>query len=146
MENIPVCPGESIGMIKLGMEKGEVEQLLKGTDLFYKIEYNDKNLVSMIEAAPVGDVVYTFQNLDLFHIKAEELVDTLDKLTPYDRDNPELGYSYTFPVIGLAFWRPVVLTEQDTQEEWFKELPLDIQEDEMHNFYFQSISVYLSKE
>lgn len=51
-----------------------------------------------------------------------------------------LGYTYTFPQLGLSFWRGNVCTEDDVEANWFNELAPDIQVDNKRFLYFETVT------
>ncbi|RRJ61770.1 hypothetical protein EHV15_01350 [Paenibacillus oralis] len=145
MDNLNIIPGQSIGDIKLGMTKTQAENAIKShADLFAKIEYDSNDKIHFIEIGYGEADRYRclYRDIDLFNTKVTELVEILDQVSPYDRNDSELGYTYNFPEMGLSLWRPVILTEEDLQQDWFKELSPDLQEDEMKHLYFEAVAVY----
>ncbi|SEL81194.1 hypothetical protein [Paenibacillus sp. OK003] len=143
MDKLAIVPGESIGSIKIGMTPNELENTPHMFD--YRAEYDTEGRVNFIE---IGyDVADNFNcligEINLFNTKADALVERLDSISPYDRDeDSELGYAYKFSEIGLSLWRSVVLTEASMKESWFLEMSPEIQQDEMKHLYFESISVF----
>jgi hypothetical protein len=154
MKNLIIEEGHSIDVIKLGMTKEDVEryvQLSKNDSIeghFYEdvqCEYDADGKVSHIHISnSLKDYYYClFRGIDVFNTKAGKLVEILDKISPFDRnDDASLGYSYTFPQLGLSLWRGNVLNDEDLEADWFKELKPSIQEDEMKNLYFETVSIY----
>ena len=49
----------------------------------------------------------------ILEIDAEETLAFLTALAPFNPDDFELGYSYEFPALELAVWRPVLPEEGD---------------------------------
>jgi len=164
MDRLIIEPGTGIGQIRLGMTKTEVEEWLRSyTDRYeitreqnpqryhlegtirscFQCEFDEEGKVSVIQiSSGLKDVLHCeFMGIDVFRMKAEELVAQIDQLSPYDREHGELGYTYEFPALGLTFWRPVILNEADLAAEWFQEMDPAIQEDEMKNLYFECVSV-----
>jgi len=164
MDRLMIEPRKGIGHIQLGMTQAEVEERLQNyTDQYeipyeknpkcyhvegairscFKIEYDAAGKVTFIQiASELKNVLQcVFLDFDVFRTKAEDLVAKIDKLSPYDRDHWELGFTYDFPSLGLSFWRPVILNENDLEAEWFKEMDPEIQKDEMKNLYFECVSV-----
>lgn len=82
------------------------------------------------------------ENINPFQTQADRLIEIIDNESKFDRNDPEVGYTYRFHELGLAFWRPNILTEDDLNSERFLSLSKDIQEDELKSLYFESISVY----
>lgn len=163
MDKLIIEPGKGIGKLQLGMTKCEVEECLefytdkyeitqeqnperfhmKGIKAFFQTEYDCEGKVAFIQVSSAIKDVLTcvFQDVDVFNTKAEELVEKIDRISNYDRDHPELGWTYEYPELGLTFWRPNILMETDMEEDWFKEMLPEIQEDEKRNLYFECVSI-----
>ncbi|WP_246187945.1 sedoheptulokinase [Paenibacillus tengchongensis] len=142
---IRIQPGASIGPLILGLTRAELEAAAEAYPGFYKAEFDEDGRAVFIEIADPGEGYICRLpdcEADLFHTKAEELIPLLDDLSPYDREDPELGYTYRFPDLGVTFWRPIALTEADLLTEEYLALPPDILEDEKRQLYFESISVW----
>ncbi|MBO2944900.1 hypothetical protein JJQ72_13055 [Paenibacillus sp. F411] len=147
MMQLLIIPGKAIGKVNLGMDKSETETLIENSPIFYNIEYDDYEKVSFIEVANGAKDFYQCLipdlNLEVFETKASDIVEMLTKNNVYDEDEESLaGLSYRFSDLGIAFWRPYNLKEEDTLEQWFKEMTPENQHEEMKNFYFESISVF----
>ncbi|WP_426334023.1 hypothetical protein ACN9MH_03485 [Paenibacillus silvae] len=141
MKHLAVEPGQSIGDIRLGMTQKEVEQ----TDTFTfdpKVEYDAQGKAQFIEFYESDEFKCILGELDLLGTEADTLIPQLDKIAPYDREDPELGCSYQFDEIGLILWRPVPMTRADMQEPWFQEMPPENQQDEMKHLCFSTVAVY----
>jgi hypothetical protein len=158
MNVLLIEPGRGIGEIELGMTKEEVNDCIERYAAKYQKPYHMDNFIKdsfMVKYDLEGKVNFieipselkdTFQclfiNIDVFNTKADELVRRIDEISPYDRNNPEMDSCFTFPEIGLGLWRPDVLTEEDLEKEWFKELKPSIQEDTMKNLYFKTVFIF----
>ncbi|MDP4099143.1 hypothetical protein OIN60_20700 [Paenibacillus sp. P96] len=142
MKILDIIPGKSIGKVELGMNRADAERL--SDDVWYKNEYDEDGLVNYIQIGYGTKDEYNCQynGIDLFNTKADDLVALLDKISPYDRSHSELGYTYAFPELGLTLWRSSIFTEEMRNEEWFKEMSKENQEDEMKYLYFESIAVF----
>lgn len=166
MDKLIIEPGIGIGNIKLGMTKEEVDRHLNnyidkyekaqhidenGNEIFYdnffnsafKIEYGKNNTVIFIEI--VAELKSFFDcicyDINVFRTKAEELVRQLSKMVncePGMEDDTECFLED----IGLSLWRSHALTEEDMEEDWFKEMCKENQEDERRFMYFQTAAVY----
>ena len=81
MERYEVRPGEGFGPFRLGMTEGEAEGLRKRLGLreppesFY-LEYLDHKL-ARIGLDAFSEAAAVYQDLDLFHTHAEEIIGTL---------------------------------------------------------------------
>jgi hypothetical protein len=158
MEIINVVPKQGIGLIKLGMSKDEVEksrqeynakfyrenrmrEFFKGT---FKVEYDTKGKVNFIELSSFKgeqEFTCTILGLNIFETKVEELVEKIDIVSSYDRNDWELGYSYHFPELGLCFWRPNIFKDSDMEEDWFKANDKEGQESYLIDQYFRTVAV-----
>lgn len=157
MAQLIIEPGNGIGKLKLGTTKTEVDEVIKyytknyeeGTNYFdffenaFKVEYDHSGKVKFIE------IVSEFKNffdcichdIDVFNTKANELVRNLNRISKHEKEtNGET--QYIFASIGLSLWRSSVFTEETMQEDWFKEMCEENQEEEMRYFYFQTVAVY----
>ncbi|MGG1660558.1 hypothetical protein [Brevibacillus sp. NRS-1366] len=157
MDDLMIEPGIGIGPIKLGMNKLQVEEYVqeyaqkyeianKNPNDFwsvFKIEFDQDEKVHFIEISSFvnDDFRCFYRGIDIFNTKAERLVEQIDTISEYDRSKWDLGFSYSFPKLGLFLWRPTVLKETDLQQEWFQEMDPDIQEDEMRNLYFRTVAI-----
>jgi len=157
MDPLIIEPGKGIGTIELGMSRQEVEACIQEYTAKYRkpsysknyfehvfmVKYDEEERVHFIEIPSSLKDIFTcsFRGMDVFNTKAEELVAKVDEISPYDRDDWELGYMYMFPALGLSFWRPNIFKEEFLQEEWFLEMHPDIQEDEKKHLYFESVSI-----
>jgi len=158
MDTLVIEPGIGIGDIKLGMSKYEFEECIEAYTVKYQNKAHDPdyfNYVFRVEYDTSGKIIFieipsgmittefncVFSGINVFNIKAEELVETIDRIAEYDRDQSELGYTYFFPELGLSLWRSRVFKAGDEEEEWFKELCAENQEDELRFLYFESVSI-----
>ncbi|MED1781989.1 hypothetical protein P4V43_09190 [Brevibacillus fortis] len=160
METIIVEPRKGIGQITLGMTREEVRKYAEanGLRLFnprkdstavqsvgdFKVEYDSKDRVIFIELSSFKgdhDITCLLMDINVFETKAEDLVERIDKISPYDRNDWELGYSYTFHELGLAFWRPYVFRDEDMQQEWFLSHDKEEQESYLRDQYFRTVAI-----
>lgn len=139
---VQVKPGFSIGKLKLGMTKSEIDKFTQNYPFFFKFEYQDGKC-SFIELSSGAEInfVCLYDELDLFNTKASVLIPFINKISPYDREKSD-GYSYYFPEIGLSFWRDMNLSEENMQENWFKDMSPENQKDTAKHLYFGSVGVY----
>jgi len=85
-------------------------------DSAFQVFFDDRDEVEYIELSSGGPISAIYKGISLFEIAAADLVEFLANDAPYDRNDPELGYSYIFPNLELSLWRPV-LPENDEDEE-----------------------------
>ncbi|KGX85223.1 hypothetical protein [Pontibacillus marinus] len=159
MDKLIIDPGIGIGNFKLGMNKDDINQCLQEYEANYysdyrkhlfrdvfMVKYNSEQVVNFIEIPNLKDVFQgVYNDIDLFNTKADDLVKMIDKISPYNRDNEESerGFLYEFPLLGLSLWRGNVLSEEDLNADWSKEIKPDIQEDMIREgMYFESVSVW----
>jgi hypothetical protein len=124
MKTFVITPHRGIGPVRLGMSRAEVRSALRparpknvnGSDHFYRsalVAHYEKgtercNSLSAARSDGLGFRYLSSKGLALFQTPASEVVKALRKQTPYDSKDPELGYTYTFPKLDLACWRPVM--------------------------------------
>jgi len=130
-----VIPHVGAGPVRLGMHRDEVRRVMvapareidksptsgyrvdafheSGFQVFYAgdqpraefIElWNDPAYRVVCRAGPV------------FELPAEQVVEIISREHPFDADDPELGMTYAFPSLDLAFWRPFVPDDADDPE------------------------------
>ncbi|QOR34931.1 hypothetical protein IMX26_15950 [Clostridium sp. 'deep sea'] len=157
IENIQVIPYEGIGRIKLGLTELQIKNIIKthysnkkvNNDIvsapFFEVEYNEQGEAIYIELARDDsnkDLYPTlFKGIDIFNTKAKDLIPQITKYYEYNSNDINLGYSYVFPAIDLALWRPSIFEEEDKQEDWFKGMCQESQQFEIRHMYFCFVAV-----
>lgn len=155
MQKLIIEAGHSIGDINLGMSKEQVQQCIRVYEAkynkrpgsfskYFRDEYDSAGKLVFIEIASVSSRYFNclFRDIDVFKTRASTLVAKIDEISPYVRDEDACrGYSYTFPKLGLSLWRGNVLNEEDLEEDWFKQLDPEVQEEELRNLYFESVGI-----
>ncbi|MBY0054662.1 hypothetical protein P4U99_25925 [Brevibacillus agri] len=127
MDNLIIEPGEGIGLIKFGMSKDEVEKCIQSyTEKyqkeyhiqdyfkgFFMLEYDSEGKVDFIEIPEVLKETFNclLMGIDVFNTKAEDLVEKIDEIAEYDRNQSD-GYTYFFPSLGLSLWRSDIFKEE----------------------------------
>jgi len=149
---IKVTPNAGIGQIQLGMHQCQVEEILNlGASshnesalfgLYNKIEYDAEQRVKFVEFSnPLqDDVTCLFEDIDLFRTQAEDLIQQLDRQSPYRRNGPEPGYIYLFPEYSMALWRAEAVTEDELLEAYQNSGP-DRLEEERQRLYFMTVAI-----
>ncbi|MGI4844326.1 MAG: hypothetical protein ACRYF7_13520 [Janthinobacterium lividum] len=118
-------PLVGVGPIRLGASRESVLAVLgKPTSSFYKTPdstyptdawFENKfqvfyeggqPTVAFIELSGGGDVEVVLFGLPVFATAVPLLVQEVRCRAKLDETDPELGYSYIFPTLELAFWRP----------------------------------------
>lgn len=153
MEDLIIKEGHSVGLFRFGMMKDEVERcnklyiekhgIYKNSFVF---EYDEEGKVISIHLL-IEELKKHFQcnfkEIDLFNLKASELIYALEAISPYNRSqDASLGFMYQFPDLGFTLWRGNVCTEEDLEAEWFKELIPENQEDEKRFLFFETITFH----
>lgn len=72
------------------------------------------------------------------------LVKYITEYGKYDETDLELGYTYRFPSLGLGFWRPVIFEYEMVNNKDFKDMPEEIQLDQMKHLFFEAVCVYVA--
>jgi len=147
--NIIIRANVGIGEIVLGATKEQVEEVLDQyamlpdigefiPSMFNSIEYDSDERVKFIEFSNPyhTKVSCLYTEVDIFRTKVDELVEYLDKISPYQRDAPELGYMYTFPQLGMTLWRPTIVTEADLET-----VSEEMLEEAKEGLYFMTVSL-----
>jgi hypothetical protein len=128
-----VVPHEGIGPIVFGMSREQSRAAMgttpetfrksghdaTETDAYHHSAFQvffDKDIVEYIELSADESVTATYKGRNVFETKAQELVDLVSREAPYDPEDPELGYSYIFPKLELALWRPLKPESEDDPE------------------------------
>ncbi|MBU5676864.1 hypothetical protein KQI88_10585 [Alkaliphilus sp. MSJ-5] len=145
MNTIVVYPHKGIGNILFGMTRKEVEQIL--LPIHYKeepgrngilvrydnyhITYKD-NIVFEICINNLNGYKVVFNNIDLFHTKAEDIFNSLRRLSDYDCDCEDeyLSCTYYFKDLGMILWRESAFHPKLLQEGWFQKL-ISVQEENL---------------
>lgn len=118
MQIFEITPHVGIGKIKLGMSREDVFTLF-GKPNFdredrigyldgFMINFDKHNTVEFIELAKSAEYCALFNGIDLHNIKANDAVEFVNKFDVFDKDDPEIGYSYIFKKLQLSLWRGVL--------------------------------------
>lgn len=128
MTTIEIVPKVGAGSVLLGMSRDAVHAAMglpsasfkKGasslhpTDAWLKKRFQvfycgAEPVVEFIELSGGPDFDVICAGRSVFATPASELVRHLSEVAPFDSNAPELGYSYVFPALELAVWRPVLV-------------------------------------
>ncbi|OKP81566.1 hypothetical protein A3842_11530, partial [Paenibacillus sp. P3E] len=109
--------------------------------------YNSLDLVNFIEVSwhIKDDFDCIFRGINVFKTKAESLLEQMENgnaSSCYDRKKAETGSTYHFPKLSLTLWRSSKFDEKDMEEQWFKNLSVADQLEEMRLLYFESVSIH----
>jgi hypothetical protein len=133
MVEYDIVPHEGIGPIAFGMSREqsraamgttpesfrESGQDASETDAYHKAAFQvffGQDKVEYIELSADESVTAMYKGRDVFETKAQDLVNFISQEAPYDPDDPEIGFSYVFPKLELALWRPVKPEDEDDPE------------------------------
>jgi len=86
-------------------------------------EKSGQDSVEYKELSADESVTAKYKGQNVFETKAQDLVNFISQKAPYDLDDrvwsyddPEFGFSYFFPNLELALWRPVKPEAEDDPE------------------------------
>lgn len=142
MKEIQVIPLESAIGVGLGWTREEIHKQIEKPDRIWEqsdhyqkeqplfsLDYNLDNRVEYISISNPKEegIKILFRGIDVFGTPATDLIEQIKKNTDlrYDRNDPELQYSFIFPDVELSFWRPVIQENQDDE----------------HGKYFEAIGI-----
>ena len=87
------------------------------TDAFhassFQVFYDASERVEYIELSKAEEVDPIVFGEKILQLTADDAVKHVER---HDESNPELGYSYVFPALELALWRPVIPESEDDEE------------------------------
>ncbi len=131
-------PGLGVGPVRLGMTPDEVlgamdqkpDSFSKSDDSRHETDAFHQSCFQVFYDGDVPEVVYIelssgvdfdafYAGTDVFKTPANDLVSLISQTTPLDENDPELGYSFTFPNLELSLWRPVMPDSEDDPEGRF---------------------------
>ncbi len=154
MELLEIEQNTGIGKIKLGMERDDVYRVLgkKGDSSSniewienYHIEYRYNKVVFIEIPNSASDNNFVlFRGVDIFRTEAKLLVKYITEYGKYDETDLELGYTYRFPSLGISLWRPSIFEYEMINNKDFKDMPKEIQLDQMKYLFFESVCVYVA--
>jgi hypothetical protein len=87
------------------------------TDAWFENEFQvfyegDEPTVAYIELSSGANVEAVLFGLPVFATSIPALISEIELRAELDKTDPELGYSYVFPSLELAFWRPYMEDEE----------------------------------
>lgn len=154
-----IIPKKSIGPIKIGMMKSEVDDILpapsanRNTMFYYfqnLLHVEIKNdIVVFIQLCSNQDILPIFENKNLFSLKDKEILSLFSKYDSVDEDDAEYGYVYQFNKIGINFGREAIPEDLEQELENLDKNSKDFQEEkdfyvtEIEKYrYFQTVAVF----
>jgi hypothetical protein len=154
VEILEIEQNAGIGQIKLGMEREDVYRVLRkqGDSSAtiewienYHIEYrNNKVIFVEVPNSASNNCFVLFNGVDIFRTEVKLLVKYIAEYGKYDETDWELGYTYRFPSLGIGLWRPSIFEYEMINNKDFKDMPEEIQLDQMKYLYFEAVCVYAS--
>lgn len=80
----------------------------------FQVFFDEQDTVEYIELSrEESSFVTLYKGRDVFALLAEDLVALIAQDAAFDPNDWELGYSYVFPDLELAVWRPVLPENTD---------------------------------
>ena len=90
------------------------------TDAFhassFQVFYDASERVEYIELSKSEEVEPIVFGEKILQLRADDAVELVERHAAFDESHPELGYSYVFPALELALWRPVIPESEDDEE------------------------------
>lgn len=77
-----------------------------------RVDFDAHDKATLLEAAP-GKATFLLGGADVFVLPMDALAEAIGARTPVDEDDSEYGYTYSFPVWGLALWRSTLPEDSD---------------------------------
>ena len=165
MNEFEIIPLKGVGKIKLGMNQTDLREAVgspeenipghtnSGID-FPENDYFLENAIQVTYDPETGLVDWIgfndnipfkllFNGVDLFESEVNEVVAHTQKYGKLDESDEELGYSFNFPELGIAYWRESITEDlikelkdaDDDDKEWMLE---DIEKSKR----FQQVSIF----
>ncbi|MEZ4687110.1 MAG: hypothetical protein R3B47_13895 [Bacteroidia bacterium] len=142
MKVYEVEPLRGIGAIRLGMARTEVRTAMSETpdvsgsrnhvDNFHdgglQVFYDLDDKVEFIEMLRGAGLSAITQGIDVFAHTAKDVLKIITKISEYNQDDLEVGYSYVFPDLELSLWRPNI-PKSDLEEDgkYFSTIGIGVQ-------------------
>lgn len=137
MKHIEIEPNVGVGPIKLGMSKAEVIDLFGKPEYEnnersaymagFMVDFDESNHVEFIELASSDLFAALYKGKNLHNLTASEAVEHVSKFDSYDKNDPELGYSYVFKNLQLSLWRGTLPgNEQDEDGKYFESVAIGV--------------------
>ena len=84
----------------------------------FQLFFDESDRVEYIELSKSPDLGVNYKGTDVFALAADDLVALISRDAPFDSNDRELGYSYTFPLLEMSVWRPTIPEPDDVSPEW----------------------------
>ena len=118
MQTFDIKPHIGVGPIELLMSRadvrrhfGEPQWVMAEREAFldgFFVDFDPAGRVEFIELGRSRRFCALFHGACLHEILAGEAVKQVSQFGEYDRNHPELGYSYIFPGLQMSLWRGTV--------------------------------------
>lgn len=153
MQDLVIIENKSVGLLEFGMSEEEVKKCLAIYEDFgirnayipFKcgFDYQGKLVfVELFRSSLQEHFRCMFKGINLFELKAPELVKQLNKIYPKDTEIFSLNdCTHSYEDWGLHFWRESAITEEYLETEEFLNMHPSNQEEERNFLYFESISL-----
>jgi hypothetical protein len=126
-----ITPHVGVGPVKLGMQIHDVEAVLGKPEHVrdnrysylsgFMVDFDETGKVEFIELANSQLFQTTFNGINLHGVTATEAVNFVSEYDSYDRNDPEVGYSYIFKRLQLSLWRGTMPeNEADDDGKYFE--------------------------
>lgn len=134
-----VSPRLGVGPVKLGMTRDQVREVLgqspmarAKTDRYFdnalRVDFDDEGHAELVELWSSEHFTAMFLGQNVFAVPAVELVKAIACQSPYDPNDPELGYAFTFPGLGISLWREhLPESDQDGAGRYFDTVAVAVQ-------------------
>ena len=84
----------------------------------FQLFFDENERVEYIELWKSPELSVNYKGIDIFRLRAEDLVGLISRDAPFDANQPELGFSYVFPLLEMSVWRPTIPDPEDGNSEW----------------------------
>ena len=128
MKHFEIKPGIGVGPVNLGMNRSDVLSVMGPAEFSndesdgflsgFRVDYNESNKVEFIEVAESSKYEALFNGKCLHHIHADDVIEYLSTLDSYNKNDPELGYSYTFRKLSMSIWRSTMPEPGQTTDDF----------------------------
>ena len=109
----PVCLRMGASEVRAAMQDigcSHDEHPRERRDLFldnaFQVFYDSGGRVEYIELSYSDTFIAEFDGVAVLQVAAEDAVEAVATRAPLDQGDPELGWSFVFPELDLALWRP----------------------------------------
>lgn len=160
MKELIIIPNKSIGAIKLGMEREQVEKLFdykceeeEQIGELLSVRYNRSRIIILYENNKVVEITLDssiseeynviLEEINLFTTKVEDIIKYLRNYSEYsyNSDDELLSTEYIFKDLGIVFWRESAFHPKLLDEDWFLEMSDENQEYEKKFWYFNTLTL-----